>query len=172
MIMMGKVEEGMAQLRQGIASQRSGGKRCYLPVTLGLLAKAQAATGRYEAGLITLTEALSLVEETDERHWEPELYRLRGELLLSQGNLGKASLQAEHAIQHAERSFHYAIEVARSQRARSLELRATTSLARLWQAQGKVTEARQELAAIYDWFTEGFDMADLKEARALLEELA
>jgi DNA-binding SARP family transcriptional activator/predicted ATPase len=161
MVLMGKPEEGMAQLREGISLQRSGGKRCYLPVTLGMVAEAQAAAGQHKAGLVTLAEALSLVDETDERHWEAELRRLRGELLLALGN------EAE-----AEANLLNAIEVAQSQRATSLELRATTSLARLWQAQAKVAEARQALAAIYDWFTEGFDTADLKEARALLEELA
>jgi len=100
------------------------------------------------------------VEETDERHWEAELYRLRAELLLMQGD------DAE-----AEASFHKAVEVARRQQAKSWELRATVSLCRLWQKQGKVDEARQMLAEIYNWFTEGFDTPDLQEAKALLEEL-
>jgi DNA-binding SARP family transcriptional activator/predicted ATPase len=168
MVMMGEVEEGMARLREGMDGQRSGGKRCYLPVTLGLFAEAQAATGQHEAGLVTLAEALSLVEETDERHWEPELHRLRGELLLASVN----ETEAEARLHQAERSFQQAIEVAHNQSARSLELRAATSLARFWQAQGKIDEARQALATIYDWFTEGFGTADLREARALLDELA
>jgi predicted ATPase len=161
MVMMGNLGEGMPQLREGIALQESAGKLCYIPVALGVLAGAQMRADEYEAGLITLGEALSLVEETDERHWEPELHRLHAELLLAQGN------EAE-----AEASLHKAIDVARSQSARSWELRATTSLARLWQGQGKIGQAHEMLAGIYDWFTEGFDTADLKEAKSLLKELA
>jgi predicted ATPase len=101
------------------------------------------------------------VEETDERHWEAELYRLKGELLLTQGDKTEA-----------EASFHKAIEVARHQQARSWELRATVSLCRLWRKQGRVDEARQMLAEIYGWFTEGFDTPDLQEAKELLEELS
>jgi predicted ATPase len=114
-----------------------------------------------------------MVEETGERHWEAELYRLRGELLLVQSEKVQAGadLQAEASLQ-AESSFQQAIEVARRQQAKSWELRATVSLARLWQVQGRVDEARPMLAAIYDWFTEGFDSADLMKARTLLEELS
>jgi len=129
------------------------------------LADAQAQAGQPEEGLTTLDEALALVEETDERYWEAELYRLKGELLLMQGD------EAETEVE-AERQYWHAIEVARRQRARSWELRATTSLARLWQEQGKTDEARQMLAEVYGWFTEGFDTADLIEAKALLEELS
>jgi predicted ATPase len=101
-----------------------------------------------------------MVEETGERHWEAELYRLRAEILLMRGD----KTEAEASLQEA-------IEVARWQQARSWELRAKTSLARLWRDQGRVDEARQMLAEIYDWFSEGFDSADLIEARTLLEEL-
>jgi predicted ATPase len=101
------------------------------------------------------------VEQTDERHWEVELYRLKGELLLMQGD------DAE-----VEASLQKAIEVARCQSAKSWELRATVSLCRLWQEQGRMDEARQMLAEIYGWFTEGFDTPDLQEAKALLEELS
>ena len=130
-------------------------------VSEGNLDEAQARAGQPEEGLTTLDEALVLVERTDERHWEAELYRLRAELLLMQGD------EAE-----AEASLHRAIDVARRQSARSWELRATTSLARLWQKQGKRAEAHQVLAEIYGWFTEGFDTADLKKARALLDALS
>jgi predicted negative regulator of RcsB-dependent stress response len=110
--------------------------------------------------LTTLDEALALVEETDERHWEAELYRLRGELLLMQGDrVG------------AEASFEKAIQIARQQHAKSWELLATTELARLLQDQGRTDEARRRLGGIYSWFTEGFETPDLKEAKALLEEL-
>jgi predicted ATPase len=157
--MLGQVQEGMAQMREGMAASRSAGNRLFLSRTLGFLAEAQAEAGQPEDGLATLTEALALVEETGERHREAELYRLRGELLLMQGDQVQA-----------ERCFQQAIEVARRQHAKSWELRATTILARLWRQQGRVDEAREMLAAIYDWFSEGFDSADLVEARTLLEE--
>ena len=104
---------------------------------------------------------LAVVEITGERCWEAELYRLRGELLLMKGEEGS----------EVEASFHHALDVARRQSARSLELRAATSLCHLWQKQGKREEARQTLAEIYGWFREGFDTADLREAKALLDEL-
>ena len=161
LVMLGQVQEGMAQIREGIAIKKSMFVRLHLPRTLGSLAEAQAKAGHPEEGLTTLGEALVLVEETDERHWEAELHRLRGDLLLMQGD------DAE-----AEVSLKKAIGVARRQSAKSWELRASTSLARLWQKQGKVDEAGQMLGEIYDWFTEGFDTPDLREARALLEEFA
>ncbi|MDH4135584.1 MAG: tetratricopeptide repeat protein, partial [Anaerolineae bacterium] len=159
--MLGQVQEGMAQMREGMAALQSVGVRCYLSGTLGFLAEAQAKAGHPEEGLTTLAETLALVEQTDEHHWEAELYRLRADLLLAQGD------DAE-----AEASFHQAIEVARRQQAKSWELRATVSLCRLWREQGRVDEARQMLAEVYGWFTEGFDTPDLQEARALLEELS
>jgi predicted ATPase len=109
-----------------------------------------------------LAEAWALVDRTDERWWEAELYRLKGELLFQQA--------VSEALQ-VETCFAHALAVARRQQARSLELRAATSLARLWQHQGKRAEAYELLAPIYGWFTEGFDTADLQEAKALLEEL-
>jgi predicted ATPase len=117
--------------------------------------------GHPEKGLSTLSEALALVEQADERNWEAELYRLRAELLLLTGD--------EDA---AENSVHKAIEVARHQQAKSWELRATTDLARLWQRQGKAGRARKALAEVYGWFTEGFDAAHLVEAKALLDSLS
>jgi predicted ATPase len=115
-----------------------------------------------EAGLTVLTEALTHVDKTGERWYEPELYRLKGELLLQQNSDNQAK---------AESCLHQAITIAQNQQAKSLELRATSSLARLWQYQGKRQEARDLLAPIYGWFTEGFDTADLKDAKALLDEL-
>jgi adenylate cyclase len=158
--MLGQVQDGITQMRAGIADRRSIDVRCYSSGILGALAEAQAMEGKPEEGLVTLDEALALVAETDERYFEVELHRLRGELLLAQGDKAEA-----------EASFRKAVEVARGQQARSWELRATTSLARLWQAQDRIDEARQALAEIYDWFTEGFDTPDLLAARALLEEL-
>jgi DNA-binding SARP family transcriptional activator/predicted ATPase len=161
LVLMGQLEEGMAQLREGMGMHRATDKACSLPPVLAFLAEAQARAGQPEAGLSTLEEAVALMAETDERYWEAEIYRLKGELLRAQGRGTEA-----------EASLQWAIEVARRQEARSWELRATTSLAKLWQAQGRAGEARQALAAIYRWFTEGFDTPDLQEARALLEELA
>ncbi|MEJ2734960.1 MAG: AAA family ATPase [Anaerolineae bacterium] len=158
---LGQVQEGLEQIRAGMAAKRSTGARLHRSGALGSLAQVQLKAGQSEEGLATLAEALALVEETDERYWETELHRVQGELLFMQGD------EAE-----AEASFHKAIEVARRQQAKSWELRATTSLARLWQRQGRRDEAWQALAEIYAWFTEGFDTEDLKEANALLKELS
>ena len=128
---------------------------------LQFLAEAQAKTGHPEEGLATLAEALAVVEETGECHWETEIHRMRAELLLMQGDEAGA-----------EASLLRAIEVACRQQAKSWELRATTSLARLWQEQGRVEEARELLAAVYGWFTEGFETRDLTEAKALLDSLS
>jgi predicted ATPase len=159
--LLGQVRDGITQMREGVAGNRSMLFRLYLLGTLGYLAEAQGKVGRPEEGLTTLDEALALVVETGERVWEAELCRLRAELLLMQGDEVKA-----------EASLHKAIEVARRQQAKSWELRATTSLSRLWQSRGRGAEAHRMLAEIYDWFTEGFDTPDLREARGLLEELS
>ena len=120
-------------------------------------------SGRVKEGLQVVAEALAVVEQTGEHGWEAELHRLQGELLLQSAPQKPKS--------EAEACFHKAIEVARGQSAKSWELRAATNLARLWQQQGKTTEARDLLAPVYEWFTEGFDTADLQEAKALLSEL-
>ena len=118
--------------------------------------------GHTEDGLQALAEAHTLVEQQEERWWEAEIRRLRGVLLLRQP--GTPQAEAETWLQRA-------LDVARRQEAKSLELRAAMSLARLWQQQGKPTEASELLAPIYGWFTEGFDTADLQEAKALLEAI-
>jgi predicted ATPase len=135
----------------------------FRPYFLALLAEAYGTMGQPDVGLMALAEALTLVDATSERWYEPELHRLKGELLLQQSADHHATAQA---------CFQHALDVARAQQARSLELRAATSLARLWQQQGKRAEAYQLLAEVYGWFTEGFDTADLQEAKALLDELA
>jgi predicted ATPase len=117
-----------------------------------------------------LDEALMLVHRTGERCYEAELYRLKGELLLQGGQRPKAH-GTEQKVAEAEQRFRQALAVARRQQAKALELRAVMSLSRLWQRQGKQREAHQLLAEIYGWFTEGFDTADLQEAKALLDEL-
>jgi predicted ATPase len=167
----GQVEEGIAQMQQGLAAWRAMGAELARPYFLALLAKAYGKAGQGEEGLKALTEALSLVDKTGERTWEAELYWLKGELLLAQeGHRLQAGGLREKA-KEAEECFLKAIEIARRQQAKSLELRAVMSLARLWQQQGKKEEARQMLTEIYSWFTEGFDTKDLQEAKALLEEL-
>jgi predicted ATPase len=127
-----------------------------------LLAEVADDLGHTEDGLQALVEAHTLVEQHEERAWEAEVYRLRGVLLLRQP--GTPQAEAEAWLQRA-------LDVARRQQAKSLELRAAMSLSRLWQQQGKQAEARALLAPVYGWFTEGFDTADLQEARALLEAL-
>ena len=133
------------------------------PYYLALLAEVCTKGGQTEEGLSILAEALALGHKTGERFCEAELYRLQGELLLA---------RSTHQAAEAETCFQQALAVARHQGAKSLELRAAMSLSRLWQRQGKGAEAREPLAPIYNWFTEGFDTTDLQEAKALLEELA
>ena len=130
---------------------------------LAMLAEAYEKREQAEVGLHLLSEALADVSETDAHFLEAELYRLKGELLLS--------WSSDHATE-AETCFHQALSIAQSQSAKSWELRAATSLARLWQQQGKRQEAHDLLAPVYEWFTEGFDTADLKDAKALLDKLA
>jgi predicted ATPase len=159
----GQAQAGIAQLHQGLSALRATGAELGCPYWLALLAAAHGTRGDPEAGLAVLTEALTLMDTTGERLWEPELYRLKGALLLQQ----QADYQAA-----AEHCFQQALVIAQHQQAKSWELRAATSLARLWQQQGKREAARQVLAEVYHWFTEGFDTADLKDAKALLEALA
>jgi predicted ATPase len=154
--------EGMAQIREGIAAWRATGAELFHPHFLTILARAYAEGGQATEGLSTVAEALALINSSGERLYEAELYRLKGELLLQ---------QAPTHDDEIETCFCRALEVAHRQQAKSLELRGAISLGRLWQRQGKRTEARELLAPIYGWFTEGFDTVDLQEARALLEAL-
>jgi predicted ATPase len=121
--------------------------------------------GQTDKGLSTLDEALNLVHQTEERSWEAELYRLRGELLRQAAGGGQRAAWTPQAC------FQHALDIARRQQAKSLELRAAMSLSRLWQQHGKRAEAHALLAPVYGWFTEGFDTADLQEAQALLHAL-
>lgn len=154
----GEVQRGIAIIKEGVAIRRSRKSHCYLSGILASLAKAQMNAGQLREGLDSLNDAFSFVENTGERHYEAELYRLRGELLL------ELDVETE-----AEHNFLKALDIARNQCAKSWELRAAISLAQLWQNQGKAPEARQLLAPIYNWFTEGFDTPDLQEAQKLLE---
>ena len=158
----GQAQEGIEQLHQGLTTYRATGAEIGRPYYLAFLAEAYGTLGQPEAGLTVLTEALTLMDTTGERVSEPELYRLKGALLFQQS--------LENHLE-AETCFQQAMAIAQSQQAKSWELRAATSLARLWQQQGKRTEARELLAPVYGWFTEGFDTADLIDAKVLLDEL-
>jgi len=161
----GQAEAGINQMHQSLATLRATGTELFRLYYLALLAEAYGKTEQEEEGLTALAEALAAVDRTGERRYEAELYRLKGELTL------QSSIQSlESRVKEAEVCFHKAIDIARRQQAKSLELRAVMSLSRLWQ-QGKKAEAQQMLAETYDWFTEGFDTKDLREAKTLLEEL-
>ena len=157
----GASEKGIAQIRAGLSDFDKTGARIRKPYYLSLLAEAVGKTGQVEEGLTLLTQALALTSERGEGWPEAELLRLRGELLLTQD-----------AAEEAERQFGQALELTRSRQSRSVELRATTSLCRLWQQQGKTTQAHTLLTEIYAWFTEGFDTPDLIQADSLLRTLA
>ena len=171
-------EEGIAQMRQGLAAWRDTGAEMSRPYFLALLAAAYGKAGQALEGLSVLTEALAGVHKNMERFCEAELHRLKGELTLQQSKVQSPKSKVTNT-QHptpstqaeAEACFVKAIDMARCQSAKSWELRAVMSLSRLWQRQGKKKKARKLLAEIYGWFTEGFATADLQEAKALLEEL-
>jgi predicted ATPase len=161
-----QVAEGIVLLRQGLAAWRELGAEVSRPYFLAPLISAYGKAGQIEEGLRAVAEAVAAVEKTAEHLWEAELYRLKGELLLN------ASREGGGMKDEAEACFRRAIEVARRQGAKSLELRAVMSLSRLWQSEGKQEEARRMLAEIYGWFTEGFATADLQEAKVLVEAWA
>jgi predicted ATPase len=159
----GQGAEGIAQMRQGLAAMRATGTVNSVPEVLARLAEGYGEGGQVDEGLHLLAEVLAMIDTTGGRRHEAELYRLQGELLLR---------QAVPDASRAEACFQQALTVARRQQAKSWELRVATSLSRLWQHQGKRAEAHALLAPVYSWFTEGFDTADLQDAKALLEELA
>ena len=159
----GQGEAGQAQIHQGLAIVLATGQTLSQPLCLVLLAEAAGHAGKVDEGLHLLAEALTAFEAGGRGDMLAEAYRLQGELLLRQGTPDAAQ---------AEACFQQALAIARRQQAKSWELRAAMSLSRLWQQQGKRAEAHELLAPIYDWFTEGFDTADLQEAKALLAELA
>jgi predicted ATPase len=167
----GQGKEGISQIRQGLIDYQATGAELFRPHHLALLAEAYQKNGQVEEGLATLAEALAFVDRTGERFYEAELYRIKGELTLAQSSVTDPRLLVPDPQGEAEACFLKAIEIAQKQQAKSLELRAATSLARLWQQQSKQKEAHQLLSTIYGWFTEGFDTKDLQEAKALLEEL-
>jgi predicted ATPase len=161
--MQGQGEAGLAQVRQGLSAWRATGSAVFIAYFCTLLVDISNHLGHPEDGLQSLVEAHTLVEQHEERWWDAEVSRLRGVLLLRQ--MGRPPAEAETWLQRA-------LDVARRQEAKSLELRAAMSLARLWQQRGKRAEAYDLLVPVYHWFTEGFDTADLQEAKALLDVLA
>jgi predicted ATPase len=178
----GNPVEGIEQMRQSIEAYRAKGSNLMMTCYLGLVADLYGMEWQVAEGLRVVDEALATAGRTGERWWEAELHRTRGKLLIKQaiavaGALPSLDDQSPLALidpstlSETENCFHRAIEVARSQYAKSLELRAVTSLGRFWLLCGKKDEARAMIAEIFDWFTEGFDTADLKDAEALLDEL-
>lgn len=155
---LGEIEAGVQSLRQGIEDQQSLGYQFKIPFYLSLLGEQVGRSGDISQGLAFLDEAQAMVEKNEERWCEAELDRRRGELLLRKSDAPGAEI-----------AFRCALAVAHSQEARMMELRAAIQLARLWQGQGKVFEAKQLLAPLYGWFREGFDIPDLQDARELLE---
>jgi len=194
----GQAKEGIAQVLEGLNTLEIGGVMLWRPFFLGLLAEAYKEGLQVEEGLAALNEALATASRTGQHWYDAELWRLKGQLTLQQfqvpssksqvqknqkakGKEQKAKISnTQHPVPYtrpkvareAEECFLKAIELARRQQAKSFELRAVMSLTRLWRQQGKGNEARQRLAEIYNWFTEGFDTTDLQEAKTLLKELS
>jgi predicted ATPase len=169
LVMQGQGEEGIPQMEQGLAAFQHLNLEAYRPYYLALLAEAYGKVGQAEKGLNAVAKGLALADKTEEHCDEPELFRLKGELTLQRSAVRDSQSEAQ---QEAEACFHKAVEIARRQQAKSWELRAVMSLSRLRQHQGRRDEARSILAEIYGWFTEGFDTADVKDAKALLDELS
>ena len=158
----GKASDAVQMITSGITALRSTGATLWMPLYLSYLARAYAELGQFDDAWRCIGEAMTAVETTKERWCEAEINRMAGEIAL---------MSPEPDTAKAEAYFERALAVARQQQAKSWELRAAMSLARLWRDQGKVQQARELLAPVYGWFTEGFDTRDLKEAKALLEEL-
>jgi predicted ATPase len=156
----GHAEDGIAMISSGIARCRSIGYLAWLSQFLAMLAESHARAGDPKRALQALAQARDFAEEKDERFWEAELYRLRGEIYRNEGR------------NEAEDCFVRALDIASRQEARLLELRAAGSLAQLWGAQGRRRDAVEKLAPVYAWFTEGFETDDLKNAKAILDRLA
>ena len=159
----GKASVAVQKIASGVTAQRSTGATVLIPSYLSFLARAYAGLGRFDDAWRYIDEATTAMETTKERMFEPEIRRIAGEIAL---------LSPQRDAAKAEAYFERALAVARQQQAKSWELRAAMSLARLWRDQGKPQQARELLAPVYGWFTEGFDTRDLKEAKVLLEQLA
>jgi predicted ATPase len=159
----GQGTQSVSEIQQGLVVTQNRWGEQFRPYYLSLLAESYGTTGQIEEALCALTQALALVDKSGGNWYEADIHRLQGEFLLLQSS----DHQAE-----AETCFQQAITIARSQQAKSFELRTAISLARLWQQQGKRQKAYDLLAPVYNWFTEGFDTTDLKDAKALLDSLA
>jgi predicted ATPase len=187
-VQCGALEEGVATLTSGLSQCHAIGAQLFMPYFLSFLADGYRQQGKVAEALRVVSEALSVITTNFDVFWEAELYRQKGQLTLQQFQVSSPKSQARKSpkskspnSQHltpstpaeveAEACFLQAIEIARCQEAKLLELRAVVSLARLWQSQGKKKQARQMLAEVYNWFTEGLDTKDLQEAKALLAEL-
>jgi predicted ATPase len=158
----GDLEVGAAAVQEGLATLHAAGADVRRSYYHALLADICRWSGRPEAGQSAIAEAFAFAEDSGERWWEAELHRLRGELLLVQSGGSRAE---------AEACFRRALEVAQRQSAKAFELRAATSLARLWAEEGERHKANDLLAPVYGWFTEGFETQDLKDTRALLDQV-
>jgi tetratricopeptide (TPR) repeat protein len=154
---------GEFSMREGLATLNDMDVQLFAPLHSTLFAELEADTGQAKQGLATLDTQLALIQQTGQRWFESEMHRVRGQVLL------RTEIRDEAA---AEAAFMRAIKIGANQRTKAFELRASMNLARLWRDQGKQDEARDLLAPVYNWFTEGFDTRDLKEAKALLDELA
>ncbi len=159
--LQGRYEQGLATFERAHAFYETINFKLWLPIFLTWQAEALAALGRRDRALATVEQAIAIAADGGERWSEAEVCRIKGEILCRSGDL-----------REAETCFLKAIEVAVAQAAKSFELRAATSLARLWHQHGKSAEARERLAPVYGWFTEGFETPDLKDAKALLDELS
>jgi predicted ATPase len=162
MAVTGKAPNAVQMITSGMTAWRSAGSTLWTALDLSYLAKAYAVTGQFDDAWRCVGEAMMVMENTKETWCEAEIHRMAGEIALLSGEPDAAKAQAY---------FERALAVARNQQAKSWELRGAMSMARLWRDQGKPTQARELLAPIYGWFTEGFDTRDLKEAKALLDEL-
>ena len=163
MILAGKASDAVQMITSGNTVWRSTGATLWMPLFLPYLALAYAALGQFDDAWRCIGEAMIAMETTKETWVEAEINRIAGEIALK---------SAEPDAEKAQAYFERALEVARQQQAKSWELRAAMSMARLWRDQGKVLQACELLAPVYDWFTEGFDTLDLKEAKAMLAEVA
>lgn len=159
-VLNNQVEDGISQMIRGIKNYYDCGIRWQLSLRKTLLAEAYINNGQWDQAACVIQEAEDLIEETQEHFFEPDTLRVKGMLMENTGR-----------IKEAETCYLEALQLARKQKAKTLELRAATNLGRLWAGQGRLEEAYQAVAEVYNWFTEGFDTADLKEARALLQEL-
>jgi adenylate cyclase len=159
----GQGTQGVREIQHGLVVTQNRGAEQHRPYYLSLLAESYRTTGQIEEALRALTQARALVDKSGGNWYEADIHRLKGECLL---------VQSADNHTAAETCFHHALDIARTQQAKSLELRIATSLARLWHQQGKPQEAHDLLAPVYHWFTEGLDTADLQDAKALLEALA